>query len=167
VVLKSRNLVHGEIKSIEHKTFESDMADLTKQELDRGLKYFESFDGFFKTGLFKSVCQNLDLSAFGLPEPELAYREAASHCHEWRTWEFSHPAVAKALLETGLAVMREYTEKSSKPVFLRNYQVLCRRVMAGESIDNPIPKAIPSHIPKPASPETAKLHMEQLKGLFA
>lgn len=156
---------YGVVGEDTFETWSASLADLSVGQIKAGfVNYMRSDDRYIDLKRFRVLC--LDMTAYGLPEPELAYREAAGHCHEWRTWEFSHPAVAKALLETGLAVMREYTEKSSKPVFLRNYQILCRKVMTGESIESPIPKALPEKISRPASPETAEKYIGLINGMF-
>ncbi|WP_163832231.1 replication protein P [Spartinivicinus ruber] len=77
----------------------------------------------------------------GLPEVALAYREACDHSHNPTTAGWSHEGVKVAAQETGYFELKARTEAEVFPLFKRNYAIVTRRVLAGESLTD-IPKAI-------------------------
>ncbi|WP_432304967.1 replication protein P [Shewanella glacialipiscicola] len=92
----------------------------------------------------------------GLPSAENAYRECCAH-GRWSTdHKWSHPAVFAAGRETGWFELNNRTEQQTWPLFKRNYAVICRRAVAGESFDNCIPKALPAPTSKPTEVIKAK-----------
>ena len=155
----------GEVGGETFEMWRASLADLSEAQIKKGFSNFmRSSDGFLNLKRFREYC--LDMSEYGLPVADSAYMEAAKHCHEWKTYSFSHPAVIKALTETGIAIMREMPTDKSKPVFLRNYAILCRKVMAGETIESPIPRALPETLSIRTTPEQAAKHLEQLRAMF-
>lgn len=155
----------GRVGGDAFETWRAALADLSEAQIKKGfINVMRSPDGYLNLKRFREAC--LDASAHGLPEPEAAYMEAACHCHEWKTFDFSHVAIVKALAETGIAFVREMPTERSKPVFLRNYAILCRRVVEGENFESPVPKALPEKVFVRSTPEQAAKHIGELKGLF-
>ncbi len=103
---------------------------------------------------------------FGLPEVEIAYREACSHSHNPTGASWSHEAVYEAAKATGWFELKTMEEKRILPLFERNYEIITRRVMAGEPLSN-VPKALPGEVQKTAAERNQAYHdarqKEQIK----
>lgn len=110
---------------------------------------------------FREYC--VDVKNFGLPEDRAAYIEAMKHCHEWRTYAFSHPAVRAALRESNVTLMKSLSEKQSARIFYRNYKIICRRVIAGLPFEKKMPLAIEQPSLKVCTQAENRAHMKQLK----
>ena len=78
----------------------------------------------------------------GLPGVRDAYTEACMHAEHPLKHQWSHPAVYYAGRETGWFRLRSEEERQVLPVFSYQYEVLCRRVREGESLQQPVPIAI-------------------------
>ncbi|MGB1173095.1 MAG: replication protein P [Marinobacterium sp.] len=87
-------------------------------------------------GLLKEVGAD-----FGLPSSYEAYQEACryagDHHHDW-----SHPAVYEAAKQTGWYEIRGEAEANIYPRFRYYYDMISKRVRAGEAIDQPVSVAI-------------------------
>jgi hypothetical protein len=81
---------------------------------------------------------------FGLPGVRDAYIEACMHAEHPLAHQWSHPAVYHAGRETGWFRLRSEGEQQVLPAFGYHYDVMCRRVREGESLEQPVPKAIES-----------------------
>jgi hypothetical protein len=92
---------------------------------------------------FRKLCESATLADHGLPDPERAYREAASNAHNPSRVNWSHPAVYVAGRETGWFDLR-HAEMGDRieQRFRRNYEIVTRRVLAGEQLDAEIPVAL-------------------------
>ncbi|MBU6955739.1 hypothetical protein KP814_30565, partial [Hahella sp. HN01] len=74
-------------------------------------------------------------------------------------------AVRIAAKATGSYELRVRTEREMLPLFTRNYDIVCRRVMNGEDIQADIPKALPEQPAKASKPvprEEARRRMADL-----
>ncbi|MET3998611.1 replication protein P [Marinobacterium sp. MBR-109] len=78
----------------------------------------------------------------GLPGMRDAYIEACMHAEHPLEHPWSHPAVYHAGRETGWFRLRSEEERQVLPAFSYQYDVMCRRVREGESLEQPVPVAI-------------------------
>ena len=95
----------------------------------------------------------------GLPTVDAAYREAvmADRDHIW-----SHPAVFVAARNAGSFKLRTLPEAKSGPLFERAYEIVVRRVLAGEQFTAPVPQAL-DKLPTPARPETVQSALASMR----
>lgn len=162
-VLRSRRLVHSQVGSIEHRTFERDMSDLSEQEIRNGLERCKDFTGFFSTPAFRELCKTVDLQCYGLPEPRAAYQEACLAPKPKVKARWSHPAVYQAGIQTGWFELASMPTDDIYPRFAYNYDLICKRVIAGEDITVPVPEAIPEKINAPMTQQQKISQMESLR----
>lgn len=96
---------------------------------------------------FRALCENKTPEAYGLPEAEKAYREACRNAHPSMAGiaNWSHEAVYHAAKETGFYNLNTLRMDDSRKLFLRNYTIACRMVMAGEAL-TPMPLALPEKV---------------------
>ncbi|OED44851.1 hypothetical protein ACH42_06560 [Endozoicomonas sp. (ex Bugula neritina AB1)] len=78
----------------------------------------------------------------GLKEPLQAYYEACYAPVQTREHRWSHLAVYLAAKETGWLTLRSEEQRVAFPIFERNYEILCNRVLEGEDIEASILKGI-------------------------
>ena len=112
---------------------------------------------------FRSLCENRNPEAFGLPSEDQAYREACRRAHPAGpaledAW--SHPAVCHAALETGFHNLATLKAEASRKLFARNYQAACRMVMDGKPL-----KSIPLGLPDPYSVSSVRTEEGGRQGL--
>ena len=79
----------------------------------------------------------------GLPSAMHAYEEACMHADHPRKHQWTHPAIYHAGKATEWFRLRTEDQPDVFPDFRYNYEVLCRRVRAGEQLDQPVPIALP------------------------
>lgn len=79
---------------------------------------------------------------FGLPGVRDAYTEACMHADHPVRHHWSHPAVYHAGRETGWFLLRTEEESRALPAFRYHYEVMCRRVREGETLDHPVAPAL-------------------------
>jgi hypothetical protein len=164
-VLLSRRLVSAPVGSIEHRTFENDMADLSEAELNHGLEASKDFTDFFTFPVFRELCR-VTAEDLGLLGPKQAYIEACNKPLPWERQTWSGPAVYRAAVETGRFQLHTMTERECFPLFKANYETMCDRVMNGETLDVPVRKMLPESVPNPTSPEVAKAHLSKFKEML-
>jgi hypothetical protein len=164
-VLLSRRLVSAPVGSIEYRTFESDMADMSEAQLNRGKEAAKDFTGFFTFPAFRELCR-ANPEDLGLRTAKHAYIEACNMPTPWSHANWSSPAVHHAAKETGQFELHSGTERDIFPLFKANYEKMCARVMSGESLDLPVTKLLPETVPNPTPPEEAKKHLSRLKGML-
>jgi len=104
-----------------------------------------------------------DLNELGLPDAYNAYIEACRAGSPKIEHQWSHPAVYLAGNTSDWFFLASNTEAKAFPVFKRNYEILCERVMAGEQLDMPIHKALPETINQPLSNEERKERLQTLR----
>ncbi len=153
------------VGSIEHRTFESDMSDLSEMELNTGMERSKDFTDYFTTPAFRELCR-VTPNDLGLKQAKAAYIEACNMPLPWSHGNWSSAAVYHAAKETGTFELHNLTERECFPLFKSNYETMCARVMAGEQLDTPVQKALPETVPNPTSPEEAKKHLSRLKGML-
>lgn len=98
----------------------------------------------------------------GLPDAHAAYVEACRAPHPKREAKWSHPIVYRAGAESDWFFLENNSESVAFPVFKRNYELLIARLLDGENLDVPIPKALPEQIVTPLSREE---NLRRLKAL--
>lgn len=78
------------------------------------------------------------LADFGLPEPELAFREAHVNAGQVADHDWSHEAVQKAGNATGWWDLRhcanDHELRRLRRVFISEYEALCNRILQGETL---------------------------------
>lgn len=153
------------VGSIEHRTFESDMADLSETELNKGMERAKDFTDFFTFPVFRELCR-ITPEDMGLKQAKAAYIEACNMPLPWERGNWSSGAVFHAARETGRFELHTLTERECFPLFKTNYEAMCARVLAGEKLDRPVQKALPETVPNPTPPEIAKQHLARLKGML-
>lgn len=79
---------------------------------------------------------------FGLPGTRDAYTEACLHAEHPQAHRWSHPAVYLAGRNTGWFELRSEDEAQVLPRFSYQYEVLCRRVRQGETLEIPVAQAL-------------------------
>ncbi len=132
-------IVRAAQKAIETTRFFPDLADI--RELCR-LKYDE----------------------YGLKEPLQAYYEACNAGSQSRDWPWSHPAVFLAAQASGWLLIRGEPQEQAYPVFERNYEILCNRVLNGEDLEAEILQGLENQAGKArlrASLEAADVRQQQ------
>ena len=89
----------------------------------------------------RELCK-LRYDEMGLKEPLQAYYEACYAPVQTREHHWSHLAVYLAARETGWLTLRSEEQRVAFPVFERNYEILCNRVLEGEDLEASIMKGI-------------------------
>lgn len=114
---------------------------------------------------FRALCENRTPEAFGLPADDKAYREATRNAHPSMAGiaNWSHQAVYHAAKETGFYNLNTLRMDDSRKLFLRNYAIACRMVMAGEQL-KPMPLALPKEVDGRRTEEVGRAALEALRG---
>ncbi len=79
---------------------------------------------------------------YGLPPLRSAYVEACMNADKPTRHSWTHRAIYHAGRATGWFRLRSEEESQVLADFRYNYEVVCRRVRAGEALDEPVPVAI-------------------------
>ena len=136
---------------------------VTEQALAIGFRAAREKDiPFFPSpGMFIKWCQPSP-EALGLPSVPQALNDIARHRE-------THPAVILAARATRFE-RSTLTAAEYEPVFARHYEILVKRVLAGEDLSVEVPKALPSQQDITHSPEfyveAGKRGVASLKKLF-
>lgn len=104
-----------------------------------------------------------DFERHGLPDTRSAYLEACRAPSPKANYEWSHPAVYHAGAASDWYFLANNPESKTFPVFERNYQLLCQRVIKGEELTAPLPKALPEKASPSMSREEQKQALQQLR----
>ncbi|AQS40213.1 phage replication protein P [Shewanella psychrophila] len=99
----------------------------------------------------------------GLPEPEQAFREALKYYRCAANHSWTHELVWLAMRETGSWMFSRANKKEVFEVFIRNYDVVTRRFLAGEVFDIQLPKALPPKMNIPTNPSAAKKNIALIR----
>lgn len=99
----------------------------------------------------------------GLPDAHAAYIEACRAPNPKREARWSHPIVYRAGVESDWFFLANSPESTAFPVFKRNYELLIERLLNGEQLDVPLPKALPEKISTPLSREENKKRLHELR----
>lgn len=111
--------------------------------------------------LVRACEQEFDL--FGLPSTRQAYIEACSAPSPKREHNWSHEAVYFAGKATGWYLLANESEAKALPVFEYNYNLLCQRVILGETLTLDLPLPLPDKIERTVEPKEAKRRIAKLK----
>ena len=99
----------------------------------------------------------------GLPDTHAAYIEACRAPSPKHDAHWSHPIVYRAGLESDWFFLANNPESVTFPVFKRNYELLIERLLNGEQLDVPLPKALPEEISAPLPRAENKRRLKQLR----
>jgi len=102
-------------------------------------------------------------SELGLPEAHAAYVEACRAAQPKNIQPWSHPIVYEAGKNSDWFFLANSPESLAFPVYKRNYELLIERVLNGENLSMPIPKALPEEIGTPLSLEERKSRLKHLR----
>ena len=139
------------------------LSDLSPQQIREGTRRIIRESTFLPNlHSIREYCQP-PLAALGLPEPYAAYVEACRAASPKAEQNWSHPAVYLAGKASDWFFLASNSESVARPVFERNYAILCARVSAGEQLDMPVHKAIPETLNSPLSPEEKQRRMAELR----
>ncbi len=111
-------------------------------------------------GDIRKLCK-LRYDEVGLKEPLQAYYEACYAPVQTRDHAWSHIAVYLAARETGWTMLRSQEQRIVFPVFERNYEILCNRVLDGEDLEAAIHVGIEDGRRKEASRRAEELARQQ------
>ena len=161
-LLQSWKLVHSNVDSTEFKSWQVGLRDLTDDQVMNGVKQARDFSGFFSLPAFRELCQQTP-AIDGLPAVDTAYEEACLAPSPKARAKWSHPIVYRAGVLTGWSDLHALPRDMALPRFKRNYEILCRRVAAGEDINLEIPEAIPERVSRVLPPEEAEVQMKSLR----
>ena len=113
-----------------------------EQELVAAIDYCKEHSAWMPTiAEFLKVLRNLT-GDHGLPAAKHAYEEACLHADHPSQHNWTHSAIYHAGKATGWFRLRSEDESIVFPEFRYNYDVMCRRVRAGEQLDVSIPVAL-------------------------
>ncbi len=82
---------------------------------------------------------------YGMRQPLQAYYEACRATNRTREGVWSHVAVYIAARETGWSFLESEPQTLVFPIFERNYDILYKRLLAGEDLDAEINKGLENH----------------------
>lgn len=99
----------------------------------------------------------------GLPDVYSAYLEACRAATPKIDQTWSHPAVYLAGKASDWFFLANNIETKAFPVFKRNFEVLCQRVMSGEKLDMPIRKAITENSNHPLTNAERKDRLKKMR----
>ena len=138
------------------------LADIPYYALRAGLKKARDFVGYFNLPAFRELCR-MTAEELGLPDVRMAYIEScmADQNHTW-----SHSAVYHAAKQTGAFELRTKTENEIFPLYRRNYEIICKRILAGEDLSLPTQKALPEKVFVPADENKARDSLSKLKSML-
>lgn len=135
------------------------LADLSENELRRGLQNAKDFTGYFSVGAFRELCKATPEN-LGLPSAHSAYVEACKAPQPKKRHKWSHPAVYHAGVETGWFELAQMPENQIFPKFRHNYEIMVRRVMDGESLHVPVAPALEHNPPRFLTAEQNKKRLQ-------
>lgn len=99
----------------------------------------------------------------GVPDVRAAYIEACRAANPKQAQPWSHPIVYHAGRESDWFFLGSAPESVAFPVFKRNYELLLHRLLEGETLEQPLMKALPETIEQPLSREERKARMRALR----
>lgn len=106
-----------------------------------GKKALDTSKFFPDLSEIRELCK-LRYDEMGLKEPLQAYYEACHAPDQTRNHRWSHIAVYLAARETGWLTLRSEEQRVAYPIFERNYEIICNRVLDGEDLEESIRKGI-------------------------
>ncbi len=133
-----------------------------KQIVLAGKRVISTQDYLPSIAAFIRACeQGHDL--FGLPSTFDAYVEACSASSPKIEFPWSHEAVYLAGKAAGWYLLANENEANALPIFRYHYEILCRRVIRGETLAVQVPEALPEKSRTTLSSEEKKQRLAKLK----
>ena len=117
------------------------MIIIPRRILLAGKKALDTSKFFPDLSEIRELCK-LRYDEMGLKEPLQAYYEACHAPDQTRNHRWSHIAVYLAARETGWLTLRSEEQRVAYPIFERNYEIICNRVLDGEDLEDAIRKGI-------------------------
>lgn len=111
----------------------------TPEQLSCGMKQVRKDPSQFlpSVGQFIEWCKPSP-EDYGLPGEHAAWFEVCANSHRILDYKWSHPAVYQAGRQTDWTQIRSMSNKPEvKKAFMKAYEEVCKRVMAGEDISGP------------------------------
>ncbi|MRI32021.1 hypothetical protein EOPP23_03280 [Endozoicomonas sp. OPT23] len=99
-----------------------------------GQKALDTSKFFPDLGDIRELCR-LRYDEMGLKEPLQAYYEACHSPDQSRNYRWSHIAIYLAAKQTGWMTLRSEEQRIALPIFERNYNIICNRVLDGEDLE--------------------------------
>ena len=150
-----------ELNSVKRLWLET-LGRFSPEELLRGAKSVIEQSEYLPT--LKTMIQHCDAqNNSGLPDVHSAYIEACSAPspkvqHRWR-----HPAVYYAGKTCDWYFLQSNSEYIAFPIFKREYELICQKVVAGLELKMPIPEQIEEKPLPPLSKEENSRHLKSLR----
>lgn len=153
----------AESEAIAKKYWLSCLQDYAPQQIVEAVRTIVRSQTFLPSlaELIKACDRGGDL--FGLPNPREAYFEACSASSPKKDHAWSHPAVYHAGVAAGWFVLSNEPARTAQPIFEHHYQVLTRRVMRGESLEDVSPEPLPAKANVRLEPAEAKARFAKLR----
>ncbi|PJE80383.1 hypothetical protein CI610_00615 [invertebrate metagenome] len=127
------------------KVWMTSLQEFSPQRIKNAVKRaIDTVDFFPDLGDIRRLCK-LNYQEIGLKEPLQAYYEACQSSCQSRTKHWSHIVVYLAARETGWMTLRSEEQRIAFPLFERNYEILCNRVLDGEDPEAELLKGIENH----------------------
>lgn len=133
------------------------------EQILRGAKQAIESSDYLPTLNRMIECCRESLSAYGLPEARVAYREACNAASPKSAQAWSHPAVYLAGRDADWFFLASEPETRTWPVFQQIYQRWCERVMSGEQLTIEAPAALPESSGKVSSREDALAELARIR----
>jgi hypothetical protein len=159
----NRKLLPSDTETI--RQWRADLCDFSSAQIRAGVQRTKDFTGFFTLPAFRALCRQTP-DDFGLPDTETAYREACCKALPWGHQTWSHAAVYAAARETGCVELGSMTERECLPLFRRNYDAMCARVLAGERFDMPVQRSLSVNVTVFNTREQNKNRLAELRLKF-
>ena len=131
------------------------------ESIKPAIAYYRSNDCWLPTPAeFVDKCKKVGFLD-GVPEAKDAHYEYCRNWHKASKHDWSHPIVKLAAKGIGYE-MKSMVAEQSFPIYERNYKVLIDRMLRGEELELPVPKALPSESTITCSRKENKSRMSQL-----
>jgi hypothetical protein len=142
------------------------LGEFTPEVIVRAARHLVTSQEYLPTlAAVVAACENAH-ALFGLPPARAAYMEACCKPEPKAQQSWSHPAVYLAGAATGWFALASETQDAVFPLFEHNYHQLCQRVVRGETLNVPVPPALPRTVQAPLSPEENRAKLAALRDRF-
>ncbi len=101
----------------------------------------------------------------GIPDVRVAYKQAVSNSYPGSDKRWDHPAVYTAWRQTGSENLSKLPSAQSYPMFERNYEIIKRRLIAGDPVED-IPLGIVAETPVRRTSEIAERELENMRAIL-
>jgi len=153
----------GESVSIAKEYWLSCLAEFSPVQIARAARQLVKSSEFLPTvsAVVKACQSGVDL--FGLPNVRQAYFEACRATSPKSAYQWSHDAVYHAGKASDWFVLATEPESVAFPAFEYSYQLMCQRVMQGESLDIEQPQALEQTLGRELTPQERHQRMIELR----